>query len=69
MLDDSAVSCVKMAEPIDLQFGLWIWVGWRKHKFICICQLVPMCPHQRAHWHNLANTIEPSTCSGDATLC
>jgi len=22
-----------------------------------------------AHWHNLANTIEPSVCGGDTALC
>ena len=22
-----------------------------------------------AHWHHLANTIEPSVCGGDAALC
>jgi len=27
-----------------------------------------MCPRRRAHWHDLANTIEPSICSGDAVL-
>jgi len=27
-----------------------------------------MCPHGRAHWHHLANTIEPSVCGGDAVL-
>ena len=29
----SAVSCAKMAEPIDLPFGLSIRVGRRKQKF------------------------------------
>jgi len=51
-----------MAEPIDLPFGLWTLVGRRKHKFNRICQLVPPCPHGRAHWCNLANTSEPSVC-------
>jgi len=27
------------------------------------------CPDGRAHWLNLANTIEPSACGGDAALC
>jgi len=27
----SAVSCVKIAKPIDLLFGLWTWVDRRKH--------------------------------------
>jgi len=37
----SAVSCAKMAEPIDLRFGLWTRVGRRKHKFNLIRQVAP----------------------------
>jgi len=55
------MSCAKMAEPINLSFQLWTWVGRRKHKFNCICQVGPMCPHGRAHWRHLANTIESSS--------
>jgi len=53
-----------MAEPIDLLFALWTRVSWRKHKFnrISGCANVPSLAH-------LANTIEPSVCSGDAALC
>jgi len=29
----SGVSCAKMAEPIDMQFGLCTRVGRRKHRF------------------------------------
>jgi len=57
-----------MAEPMDLPFGLWTRVGRRKHKFNHIRQVAPMCPHGRAHWHHLANTIEPSVYGGDAIL-
>jgi len=32
MPDNTAVSCAKMAEPIDLLFGLWTWVDQRKQK-------------------------------------
>jgi len=39
---DTAMSCAKMAEPIDLPFGLWIPVGRRKHKFNRICQESPL---------------------------
>jgi len=53
----SAESCAKTAEPIDLPFGLWTQVGGRKHKFNRIRQVAPTCPHGRAHWHHLANTI------------
>jgi len=65
----SDVSYAKMAEPIDLPFGLWTRVGRRKHKFSRIHQVAPMCPHGRAHWCHLANTIKPSVCGGDAALC
>ena len=65
----SAVSCAKMAEPIDLRFGLCTRVGRRKHKFNRIRQVARMCPHARAHWCDLANTIEPSVCGGDPALC
>jgi len=41
----------------------------RKHKFNCICQVVPMCPPMWAHWCHLANTIESSICGGDAVFC
>jgi len=44
----------KMAEPIDLPFGLWTPLGRRMHKFNRIRQVAPM-----------ANTIEPSVCGGD----
>ena len=27
-------------------------------QFNCICQLVPMCPSMKAHWHHLVNTNE-----------
>jgi len=64
------MSCAETAEPIDLPFGLWTQVGRRKDKFSHICQPgVPMCPHVRAHWRHLANTIEPSVCGGSPFLC
>jgi len=64
----SAMSCAKMAEPIDLLFGLWTRVGRRKHKFNHICQVAPMCPDGRARWRHLANTTEPSICGCNAVL-
>jgi len=60
----SVVSCAKMAETIDLPFGLWSRVGQKKHKFNRIRQVAPMCPHGSAHLRNLANTIEPFGCCG-----
>jgi len=69
----SAVSCAKMAEPIDLPFVLWTRMGRRKDKFSRIHQMAPICPHGRAHhgrahWCHVANTIEGSVCIGDAAL-
>ena len=61
--------CAKMAEPIDLPFGLWTQVGRKKHKFNRIHQVAQKCPHGRAHWHHLANMIETSVFGGDAVLC
>jgi len=69
MPDDTAVSCVKMAEPIDLPFGLWTRVDRGKHKFNRVRQVTPMCPRGRVHCRNLANTIELFVCGGDAALC
>jgi len=65
----TAVSCAKMAELIDLPFGLYTQVGERKHKCNCIFQVAPMCPHGRVHWRHLANTIDPFVCGNDAALC
>jgi len=30
----SVVSCAETAKPIDLPFGLWTWVGRRKHSSV-----------------------------------
>jgi len=49
-----------MAEEIDLLFGLWTWVGRRKHKFNRIRQMAPMCPHGRhidATWQMRLNGL------------
>ena len=39
----------RTAEPIDFPFGLWTRVDQKKHRFIRICQMVPLCPHGKAH--------------------
>jgi len=52
----TAASCTKMAEPIDLRFGLWSRMGRRQHKFNRMRQVAPMCPHGWAHWRHLVNT-------------
>jgi len=51
------VSCAKTAERIETLFGLWIWVGPRKHVL------------HGAHWCHLANTVELPVCGGNAALC
>jgi len=57
MPDDTAVSCAKMAERIEMPFALWTRVGPRKHVY-----------RWGADWRNLANTIKPFMCSGDAAF-
>jgi len=49
------MSCAtaKTAEPIEMPFGVWTPVGPRKHVL-----------DGGAHWYNLENMIEPSTCGG-----
>ena len=43
--------------------------GPKEAQVNCIRQVAPMCSHGMAHWHDLANTIKPSVCGGDAALC
>jgi len=31
MPNNTAVSCAKTAEPIEMPFGLWTWVSRRRH--------------------------------------
>jgi len=52
-----AISCTKMAEPMDMPFGLWTPIGPRKDVL-----------HGGAHWRNLANTTESSVCGGGAAF-
>jgi len=52
-----AMNCAKTAEPIEMPFGMWTWVGPRKHVL-----------YKSAHWRNVANTIEPSMCGGNAAF-
>ena len=47
---DTATSCAKMAEPINLPFGLRTRVGRRKHEFNRIHQVAPMGGHINATW-------------------
>jgi len=59
------MSPTKTAEPIKIPFGLWSWTAvWDANS----CGLKE-ARVGGAHWLNLANTIEPSVCGGDAALC
>jgi len=49
--------CAKMAELIEMPFGMWTWVGPWKHVL-----------DGGAQWRILANTIEPSMFGSDAAL-
>jgi len=55
------VNPAKTAEPMEIPFGLWTWVGSGKH--------VLDGGMRSAHWRNLANTTEPSMCGSDAAFC
>jgi len=60
------VSCAKTAEPID-----WV-VDTSGPKEAQVQSYSPdgtNVPSRRAHWRNLANTIEQFICGGDAALC
>jgi len=58
MPDDTVVSCAKMAEPIEMPFGLWPWVAQEN-----VLDVGARC------WRHLLNTTAPSTCAGDAAFC
>jgi len=49
--------CEKKAEPIEILFGIWTRVDAGKHVL-----------DGGAHWRNVANTIEPFLCGGDAAF-
>jgi len=51
----SAVSCAKMAEPTEMPFGLWTWVGSGK----CVLHRV----HIGAIWRLPVNRPSAATCS------
>jgi len=49
-IKESAVVCARTAEAMKMQFGMWTWVGQRKHVLDgCAC------------WHNLVNITENHT--------
>jgi len=50
-----AESCAKMAQPIEIPFGV---VDSRGPKEAC-----------GVHWRRLANSVEPSVYGGDSALC
>jgi len=53
------VNHAKTAEPIEMPFGCWTRVGPRKHG-------LEFRRGRGAHWRQLAYTIEPFVCGGDA---
>ena len=55
---DTAVSCAKMAEPIEMTFLTAARVDPRKHVL-----------GGGAHWRHLLNTIKSSMYGGDAVFC
>jgi len=63
------MSCAKMAEPIDLSFGLWTRVGLEEAQVQSYspgcANVLSLCTNER---RNLANTILQSICGGDAAL-
>jgi len=52
------VSPARTAEPIEMLFWLWTWLGPRKHVL-----------DGSARWHHLVNMIEPSMYGSKAALC
>jgi len=54
------VSYAKTPEAIEMSFGLWTWVGPRKHVGLL---------DGGKRWRNVANTSELSVCSGDTAFC
>ena len=55
-----AISCAKMAEPIDLPFALWTRVGQRKHKFNRIYQVATTDGSRRIRInHQSAAAMQP----------
>jgi len=54
---DTAISCAKTAAPTEMPFGLWIWVGRRKHVLY------------RGILVHLVITTELSMCGSDVALC
>jgi len=56
VVERSAVTRAKMAEPVEMPFGMWTRLGPRNHVF------------DGAHWRHLANTVEPSVFGSDAAL-
>jgi len=52
-----AYNRAKMAEPVEIPFRLWTWVGPGMHVLDC-----------GTYWRHLADTVEPSMCGGDVAF-
>ena len=57
---DTAGSCAKTAERIEMLFGMWTWISPRKH--------ILDGGAVGAHWRHLENTSESSMWGGDAAF-
>jgi len=53
----TAMSCAQTSELIKMLFGMWTWVGPKKHVL-----------DGGSLWHHLMNMIEPSMCGSDAAF-
>jgi len=64
MPDDTAMSCANMAEPINLPFGLWTWVGLKETP-------VQLYSPDGANVSTLAprGKYDFTVCCGDVALC
>jgi len=59
----SSMSCAKMAQPIDLPFGLWTGTGWGSTSLIVFasrCQYALMGGHIAASWRIRLNHLSAS---------
>jgi len=56
--DNIVVSCAKMAEQIEMLFGLSTWVGPRK-----------LGLGEGTDWRHLLNSIAPHMCGGTVAFC
>jgi len=55
--------------PMTLSWVVQKWLNWSRCRSGCGLEWAKAaCIRWGAHWHNLANTIEPSMCGSDAAF-